>query len=372
MTEGEPRLDFRDMTEADLEDGLRLSPRQRLEPDARGLAAPPLAGPGALPRGRPGRARRGRPAGAVRYGDALAWICMILVDPEQRGHGLGTRIFDEVLDRCEAELRAGACVRGPRRDPGRPRHLRASAASWTAGASCGCASADRRAGRCPARAQLRPDPRRAAARRGATSPARPRLRPRGLRRRPRRGPALGARRGARSRLGRDARTRSRLLLRPPRGPLRPRRPRRRARPRERARPRVGVPLRVPRRRPLILDAPRRAGVARRRSARSASASSGPSRGCTWATRGPPRGRRSSSRSSGPSSDEHRARRRLISSSVGHEESDTRELSSRDAWRRRSFSRAGSPSLAGGGAARRRPRRSPPSPPRPRSSPWTWW
>ena len=45
--------------------------------------------------------------GAVRYGDALAWICMILVDPERRGHGLGTRIFDEVLARCEAEVRAG-------------------------------------------------------------------------------------------------------------------------------------------------------------------------------------------------------------------------------------------------------------------------
>jgi Zn-finger nucleic acid-binding protein len=45
--------------------------------------------------------------GAVRYGDALAWICMILVDPERRGHGLGTRVFDEVLARCEAEMRAG-------------------------------------------------------------------------------------------------------------------------------------------------------------------------------------------------------------------------------------------------------------------------
>ena len=32
---------------------------------------------------------------------------MILVDPERRGHGLGTRIFDEVLVRCEAEMRAG-------------------------------------------------------------------------------------------------------------------------------------------------------------------------------------------------------------------------------------------------------------------------
>jgi hypothetical protein len=32
---------------------------------------------------------------------------MILVDPERRGHGDGTRIIDEVLVRCEAEVRAG-------------------------------------------------------------------------------------------------------------------------------------------------------------------------------------------------------------------------------------------------------------------------
>jgi GNAT superfamily N-acetyltransferase len=49
--------------------------------------------------------------GAVRYGDALAWICMILVAPEVRGRGLGTRIFDEVLERTRrlvdgGELRA--------------------------------------------------------------------------------------------------------------------------------------------------------------------------------------------------------------------------------------------------------------------------
>ncbi len=35
--------------------------------------------------------------GAVRYGSALAWICMILVDPACRGRGLGSRLFDEVL-----------------------------------------------------------------------------------------------------------------------------------------------------------------------------------------------------------------------------------------------------------------------------------
>ena len=35
--------------------------------------------------------------GAAVYGTRLAWICMILVDPEARGHGIGTRIFEEVL-----------------------------------------------------------------------------------------------------------------------------------------------------------------------------------------------------------------------------------------------------------------------------------
>ena len=106
MTEGEPRLDFRDMTEADLADGLRLSRasgwNQTLA-DWRGLLS---LGPGLFRVGRlDGRVVAS--GGAVRYGDALAWICMILVDPEQRGHGLGTRIFDEVLVRCEAEVRAG-------------------------------------------------------------------------------------------------------------------------------------------------------------------------------------------------------------------------------------------------------------------------
>jgi GNAT superfamily N-acetyltransferase len=35
--------------------------------------------------------------GAALYGTQLAWICMILVDPDARGRGIGTRIFEEVL-----------------------------------------------------------------------------------------------------------------------------------------------------------------------------------------------------------------------------------------------------------------------------------
>ncbi len=45
--------------------------------------------------------------GAVRYGGALAWVCMILVDPACRGRGLGTRVFDEVLMRLKRLVEKG-------------------------------------------------------------------------------------------------------------------------------------------------------------------------------------------------------------------------------------------------------------------------
>ena len=94
------------MTEADLADGLRLSRasgwNQTLE-DWRLLLA---SGPG-LFRVAVESGRIVASGGAVRYGDALAWICMILVEPESRGRGLGTRVFDEVLGRCQTEVRAG-------------------------------------------------------------------------------------------------------------------------------------------------------------------------------------------------------------------------------------------------------------------------
>jgi GNAT superfamily N-acetyltransferase len=38
-------------------------------------------------------------AGAVCYGQDLAWICMVLVDEAERGHGIGTRLVAEVLER---------------------------------------------------------------------------------------------------------------------------------------------------------------------------------------------------------------------------------------------------------------------------------
>jgi GNAT superfamily N-acetyltransferase len=86
------------MTEADLADGLRLSRAsgwnqtgedwRLLLSLGRGLFCAAVE-----------KERVVASGGAVRYGAALAWICMILVDPARRGHGLGTRIFDEVLER---------------------------------------------------------------------------------------------------------------------------------------------------------------------------------------------------------------------------------------------------------------------------------
>ena len=106
MTEEGPRLDFRDMTEADLADGLRLSRASGWNPTLEDWRLLLSLGPGlfrvALLDGQVIAS-----GGAVRYGDALAWICMILVEPDARGHGLGTRIFDEALVHCEAEVRAG-------------------------------------------------------------------------------------------------------------------------------------------------------------------------------------------------------------------------------------------------------------------------
>ena len=140
VTEGEPRLDFRDMTEADLADGLRLSRasgwNQTLE-DWRLLLS---LGPGLFRVGRPGRARRG-------LGRRRALRRRARVDLHDPGRPRAARPRPR-----HADLRRGARplrgrgagrappVRGPRRDPGRPRHLRPARLRRTRGpASCGCA-----------------------------------------------------------------------------------------------------------------------------------------------------------------------------------------------------------------------------------------
>ncbi len=97
---------FREMTEADLADGLRLSRasgwNQTLD-DWRLLLS---LGPGLFRVG-VAEGRIVASGGAVRYGGALAWVCMILVEPACRGGGLGTRVFDEVLERVRTARAAG-------------------------------------------------------------------------------------------------------------------------------------------------------------------------------------------------------------------------------------------------------------------------
>ncbi len=107
MSEEGPGLDFRDMTEADLEDGLRLSRASGWNQTVGDWRLLLSLGPG-LFRVAVEEGRIVGSGGAVRYGDALAWICMILVDPARRGHGIGTRVFDDVLERTDALVRAGS------------------------------------------------------------------------------------------------------------------------------------------------------------------------------------------------------------------------------------------------------------------------
>jgi GNAT superfamily N-acetyltransferase len=94
------------MTEADLEGGLRLSRASGWNQTLADWRLLLSLGPGLFR-----VALRGSEVvasgGAVRYGEALAWICMILVRPDERGHGLGTRVFDEVLERASALVSAG-------------------------------------------------------------------------------------------------------------------------------------------------------------------------------------------------------------------------------------------------------------------------
>ena len=93
---GAGAVHFREMAEADVAAGLRLSRASGWNQTADDWHLCLALGHGLF---RVGVADGQVVAsgGAVRYGEALAWICMILVDPAWRGRGLGTRVFDEVL-----------------------------------------------------------------------------------------------------------------------------------------------------------------------------------------------------------------------------------------------------------------------------------
>lgn len=106
MPERVPGFAFREMTDADLADGLRLSRASGWNQTLADWRLLLSLGPGLFRVAtRDGAVIAS--GGAVRYGEALAWICMILVQPDERGRGLGTRVFDEVLAACRRELDAG-------------------------------------------------------------------------------------------------------------------------------------------------------------------------------------------------------------------------------------------------------------------------
>jgi GNAT superfamily N-acetyltransferase len=120
-----PGLDFRDMTEADLEQGLALSRSSGWNQTLADWRLLLSLGPG-LFRVASKHGKLVASGGAVSYGGALAWICMILVAPEERGRGLGKRVFDEVLGRVRALVDAGRlqCVGLDATPAGRGLYLR--------------------------------------------------------------------------------------------------------------------------------------------------------------------------------------------------------------------------------------------------------
>jgi GNAT superfamily N-acetyltransferase len=88
---------FRDMTLADVPAGCALSRKSKwnqTEADWGLLLEPPSVFRAALVEDRVVGS-----AGAVLYGDRLAWVCMVLVDPAARGHGLGGQLVEQVLAR---------------------------------------------------------------------------------------------------------------------------------------------------------------------------------------------------------------------------------------------------------------------------------
>jgi GNAT superfamily N-acetyltransferase len=86
---------FRAMGESDVPAGLRLCRAagwNQTEEDWRTLLEPPSVFRVAAKDGQVIGA-----AGAIVYGGQLAWVCMVLVDPEERGRGLGTELVERVL-----------------------------------------------------------------------------------------------------------------------------------------------------------------------------------------------------------------------------------------------------------------------------------
>lgn len=93
-------IDFRPMGSEDIEGGLRLCRLSRWDQTARDWARFLHTDPS----GSTVAVRDGRIVGSaatVRYGARLGWIGMVLVDPEVRGLGLGTRLLSRALRQLE-------------------------------------------------------------------------------------------------------------------------------------------------------------------------------------------------------------------------------------------------------------------------------
>jgi ribosomal protein S18 acetylase RimI-like enzyme len=105
---------LREMVAADIDAGLRLCRASRWNQTARDWEQfLTLA-----PRGARVALRDGRVIGTVAtlpYEDRFGWIGMVLVDPTERGHGVGTRLLHEGLT-----LLSGTCARLDATPAGRP------------------------------------------------------------------------------------------------------------------------------------------------------------------------------------------------------------------------------------------------------------
>jgi GNAT superfamily N-acetyltransferase len=96
---------FHDLADDDIPGGLRLCRQSGWNQTAADWKAL-LEAPSVFRGARVGSTLAGT-AGAVVYGERLAWVCMVLVDPAERGRGLGTRLVEQVLERVPAGLVVG-------------------------------------------------------------------------------------------------------------------------------------------------------------------------------------------------------------------------------------------------------------------------
>jgi GNAT superfamily N-acetyltransferase len=90
-------IEFRAMTPADIEAGLRLCRSSRWDQVSRDWARFLSSGDA----GATAAVTEGRVIGTsarIRYGERFGWIGMVLVDPEAQGHGLGASLLKYSLD----------------------------------------------------------------------------------------------------------------------------------------------------------------------------------------------------------------------------------------------------------------------------------